>query len=1011
MISTRTRQVNRISSDARIDTSRAINFFFNGKRYQGYQGDTLASALLANGVKVVGRSFKYSRPRGIVGHGAEEPNAIVQINSGRLTIPNLKATQIELYEGLEANSVNGWPSVEFDLMSIFGCFRRMMPPGFYYKTFMYPAKFWMLYEKFIRKAAGLGRSPSQFDPDIYDKLNQHTDILVIGAGPSGMLAAREAARAGARVIIVDEQNEFGGSMLASSKTIDGLKASSWIEKVVGELKKNKNVLMLSRSTAFGFYDHNFVAVTERRTDHLGASAPGLCRERIHRVRAKQVILATGALERPLVFAHNDIPGVMQASSVSAYIIRYGVAPGNRLLLFTNNDNAYQSAIDWHRAGRQVVAIVDSRRNLRGTMYETVCALGINVKSGHAVIEAEGGKRVKSARIALLSAQGTEIEGRAESVDCDLIACSGGWSPAIHLSSHTGSKPVWDESICGFVPGPTKENILSVGACNGEYSLSGCLSNAAETGLSAAESAGYRISSFEVPYFQVEEPEVHPQEAIFLIPHDKGISRAPSQFVDMQLDVTADSIEIAVREGFESVEHIKRYTALGFGTDQGKLSNVNGIGILAKMLGRSISEIGTTVFRPAYTPTTFGAIAGRDVGNLFDPERLTAIHRWHEENGAKFEDVGQWKRPWFYPRGSESMEEAVNRECMSVRNGVGILDASTLGKIDIQGPDAAEFLTRVYTNSFLNLAPGKCRYGVMLKEDGMIFDDGVCTCLGSNHYLMFTTTGGAAKVLSWLELWRQTEWPELKVYFTSVTDHWGTITVNGPDARKVLQQVCVGTNLDNDSFPFMEWRDAVVAGVDARIFRISFTGELSFEINVPAHYSRHVWEVLIDAGESFDITPYGTEAMHVLRAEKGFMIVGQDTDGSMTPHDMGMGWVVNKSKEFSFIGKRSLDRSDMLRKNRKQFVGLKTIESSKMLPEGGQLVFDSNDKIPMSMQGHVTSSYYSPILGYPIALGVVKGGFGRMGQIVYCPLADGNSIPAEIVSAVFYDSDGARQNVE
>ena len=1010
MITTQRAQINPITSDARIDTSRAINFFFNGKRYQGYLGDTLASALLANGVNVVGRSFKYSRPRGIVSHGAEEPNAIVQINAGKLTIPNLKATQVELYEGLKANSVNGWPNVEFDLMSIFGWFRRMMPPGFYYKTFMYPAKFWMVYERFIRKAAGLGRSPMQFDPDSYDKLNQHTDILVVGAGPSGMLAAREAARTGARVIIVDEQNEFGGSLLASTQTIDGVKASSWVKNLMAELTKNKNVLMLPRSTAFGFYDHNFVAVIERRTDHLGDSASGLCRERIHRVRAKQIILATGALERPLVFAHNDIPGVMLASSVSNYLIRYGVAPGNRLLLFTTNDNAYQTAIDWYQSGREVVAIVDSRRNLSGAMYEAACELGIEVKSGHAVIEAEGGKRVRSARVASLSRQGNKIDSLVEKLDCDLIACSGGWSPTIHLSSHTGSKPVWNESISGFVSGSSREDLLLVGACNGEYSLTGCLANGAEVGCRAAESAGYQISAIETPRFQVEEFEELPQQTIFLVPHDKGISRAPSSFVDMQLDVTADSIEIAVREGFESIEHIKRYTALGFGTDQGKLSNVNGIGILAQMLGRSISEIGTTVFRPAYTPTTFGAIAGRDVGALFDPERLTAIHRWHEENGAKFEDVGQWKRPWFYPRASESMEEAVHRECIAVRNGVGILDASTLGKIDIKGPDAAEFLSRVYTNSFLTLARGKCRYGVMLKEDGMIFDDGVCACLGPNHYLMFTTTGGAAQVLAWLELWRQTEWPELRVYCTSVTDHWGTVTLSGPDSRRVLEAVCAGIDLDNDSFPFMEWRDAIIAGVDARIFRISFTGELSFEINMPAHHARHIWEALMDSGEAYDITPYGTETMHVLRAEKGFMIVGQDTDGSMTPYDMGLGWVVNKSKEFSFLGKRSLDRSHMLRKDRKQFIGLKTIEGSKMLPEGGQLIFDPEEQIPMSMQGHVTSSYYSPSLGHPIALGVIKGGFSRMGQIVYCPQPNGEIISAEIVNSVFYDGDGARQNV-
>ena len=479
---------------------------------------------------------------------------------------------------------------------------------------------------------------------------------------------------------------------------------------------------------------------------------------------------------------------------------------------------------------------------------------------------------------------------------------------------------------------------------------------------------------------------------------------------MQLDVTAAAIELAAREGYESVEHAKRYTAMGFGTDQGKLGNINGIAILANALGQTISETGTTMFRPAYTPTTFGAIAGRDIGALFDPERYTAMHRWHQEHGAIWENVGQWKRPWYFPQQSEHMHAAVNRECLAVRNSVGILDASTLGKIDIQGPDAAEFITRIYTNSYLKLAIGKCRYGVMLKEDGMIFDDGVTACLAENHYLMFTTTGGAAGVLAWLELWQQTEWPDLQVYFTSVTDHWATATVTGPNARKVIAKVCDDIDLSNDNFAFMDWRDGTVAEIKARLFRISFTGELSYEVNVPAHYGRFIWEKLLEAGKEFDITPYGTETMHVLRAEKGFIIVGQDTDGSVTPHDMNMSWVIAKNKTFSFLGKRSLERSDSLRDQRKQLVGLKTREPQQVLPEGAQIVNDPNQQLPMAMQGHVTSSYYSANLGHSIALAVVKGGLNRLGETVYCPLADGRILAAEIVSSVFYDPEGARQHV-
>jgi len=1004
-------QINRLNTGARTDNTTRINFTYNGKQMQGVAGDTLASALLANGVNVVGRSFKYSRPRGIVGHGAEEPNAIMQIGSGSATVPNLKATQVELYEGLESASVNGWPNVNFDLMSITGWFGRMMPPGFYYKTFMYPAKLWMTYEHFIRKAAGLGSAPVQDDPDSYDKLNQHCDVLVVGAGPAGLVAAREAARAGARVIIADEQNEFGGSLLASTNNIDGQPATSWVDELVAELEGFSNVQTLPRSTVFGYYDHNFLGILQRRTDHLGISADSGSRQRLHRVRAKRVILATGAFERPLVFAQNDIPGVMQASSVSTYINRYGVAPGNRMILFTTNDSAYQTAIDWHRAGRAVVAVVDSRCAPSGEIVAAAKEMGIRVIAGSGVIEAQGGKRVRRALVAPLNTDGTEIAGAVEKLACDLIACSGGWSPAIHLSSHTGAKPVWDESIIGFKPGQSVQKEHSAGACGGTYSLAGCIAEGASAGAEAAKLAGCGDGTVHFPMPQIKEYSEQPAQALFLVPHTKAPSRAPSQFVDMQLDVSASGIELAVREGFKSVEHIKRYTAMGFGTDQGKLGNINGMAILANALGQSIEQTGTTIFRPSYSPTTFGAIAGADVGALFDPERYTAMHRWHQEQGAEFEDVGQWKRAWYFPQTGESMQDAVNRECLAVRNSVGILDASTLGKIDIQGPDAAEFITRMYTNSYLKLVPGKCRYGVMLKEDGMIFDDGVCACIGDNHYLMFTTTGGAAGVLAWLELWQQTEWPDLKVYFTSVTDHWTTATITGPNARKVLAKVCDDIDLANDAFQFMDWRDGTVAGVAARVFRISFTGELTYEINVPAHYGRYIWEALIAAGEEFNITPYGTESMHVLRAEKGFIIVGQDTDGSMTPADMNMDWVVGKNKTFSFIGKRSLQRSDSVRENRKQLVGLKTVDGAQVLPEGAQVVFNPEEKIPMSMQGHVTSSYFSANLGHSIALAVVKGGHGMKGKTVYCPLADGRTIAAEIVSSVFYDPKGERQNVE
>ena len=1003
-------QVNRLAAGGRVDRSKQLAFTFNGRAYSGVEGDTLASALLANGVDVVGRSFKYGRPRGIVGHGAEEPNAIVQLGSGAETVPNLRATQVELYEGLEANSVTGWPSVDFDLMGVMGAFGRLMPPGFYYKTFMRPKKLWMTYEHFIRKAAGLGKAPTQADPDSYDKLNQHCDVLIVGAGPAGLVAAREAAHSGARVIIADEQSEFGGSLLGSMQSVGERPVTDWIASLVAELQACDNVELLPRSTVFGYYDHNFLAILERRTDHLGITSVNGARQRLHRVRAKQVVLATGAFERPLVFANNDVPGVMLASSVATYVNRYGVTPGSKLVLFTTNDEAYSTAISWHEAGREVVAVVDSRPEPTGALVEAAATLGIDVIVGHGVIEVAGSKRVTAAVIAPLNEQGSAITGASRRLNCDLVASSGGWSPAIHLSSHTGTRPQWSDDVVGFVPGESRQQERSAGAARGSYTLQGCMEEGAGAGAEAAQRAGFGDGVVQFVAPAIDEPVQKPQQALFLIPHTKSTSRAPGQFVDFQLDVTAAGIELAAREGYESVEHVKRYTAMGFGTDQGKLGNINGLAILSRALGQSIPETGTTIFRPSYTPTTFGAIAGRDVKALFDPERYTAAHRWHEKHGAVWEDVGQWKRPWYFPRAGESMHEAVNRECLAVRNSVGMLDASTLGKIDIQGPDAAEFLNRVYTNAYLKLAPGKCRYGLMLKEDGMVFDDGVTACLGENHYLMFTTTGGAAGVLSWLELWQQTEWPEMEVYFTSVTDHWATATITGPNARKVIEKACDDIDLSAEAFKFMDWRDGTVAGVKARVFRISFTGELSYEVNVPAHHGRHVWEKLYEAGREFGITPYGTETMHVLRAEKGFIIVGQDTDGSMTPQDMNMDWVVGKKKDFSFIGQRGLSREDCQREKRKQLVGLKTLDPKTVLPEGSQIVNDPNQALPMTMQGHVTSSYYSAHLGHSIALAVVKGGLGRMGEVVHCPQADGHAIAAEIVSSVFYDPKGERQNV-
>lgn len=1011
------RQANRLAKGGRIDRSRPLNFSFNGKTLQGYEGDTLASALLANGVDIVNRSFKYSRARGIVAAGAEEPNAVVQLGGRDAEqVPNVRATQQALYNGLEARSTNGWPGVKIDLMGVVGKMGgRFMPPGFYYKTFMKPASMWMTYEKYIRKGAGLGRSPTERDPDIYDHLNQYCDVLVIGAGAAGLAAALAAGQSGVRVIVADEQEEMGGSLLDSRETLDGRGAALWVSDALEALAAMPNVLLLPCTTANGYHDHNFVTLLERKTDHLAITAPlreghKPARLRMHRVRAKRVVLATGALERPLVYAGNDIPGNMLAGAVSTYIHRYAVVPGNKLVLTTSNDHAYRAALDWHDSGKEVVAIVDARTAPDGEWVRQARGKGIRIITGSAVIEAVGSTRVRSVQVAKIDVERFQITGEILTLECDTVASSGGYSPVIHLASHTGGRPVWREDILGFVP-PAVKGMLVAGGARGVYRLDEVLNDGGLAGSTAAEATGANTSAIHLP--KVVAKREGAAIALYQIPHTKTTLRAPKQFVDLQNDVTAASIELATREGFESIEHIKRYTVMGFGTDQGKLGNINGMAIAARLLGRTVPEVGTTVFRPNYTPVAFGAVTGRHCAELFQPERYTAIHQWHKDRGAKFEDVGQWKRPWYYPLTlhgkTETLHEAVARECRAVREGVGILDASTLGKIDIQGPDAREFLERVYTNKWAKLPVGRVRYGLMCRDDGMVMDDGTTSCLGKNHFLMTTSTGNAAAVLEWLELWHQTEWPELQVYFNSVTDHWATITLSGPKSRQLLADVC-NIDLARENFKFMDWREGVVAGVPARVFRISFTGELTYEINVQANYARHVWETLFQHGSKYTLTPYGTETMHVLRAEKGFIIAGQDTDGSMTPMDLGMQWCVANDKPFSWIGKRSHMRSEIRREDRKQLVGLRPKETGIVLEEGAQIIMDPHHAIPIPMIGHVTSSYYSPTLNSGFALAVVVGGHQRLGETVWLASNDGKFHQAEIVNPVFVDPEGARQNV-
>lgn len=1003
----------RLASGGRIDRSKPISFRFNGRTYGGFAGDTLASALLANGVHLVARSFKYHRPRGIVAAGAEEPNALVQLGSGARSEPNVRATQIELVEGLVAKSQNCWPSVGFDMGALGDRLSRLLPAGFYYKTFMWPASFWMRYEYFIRHAAGLGTVPKGRDPDRYDKTFAHCDVLVVGAGPAGLAAAAAAGQSGARVMLAEQDSEPGGALLGESdQTIDGKTALDWVAEVRAQLAAQEETTVLTRTTALAYFDHNLVVLLERVTDHLPTPPEELPRQRLWILRAKQVVLATGALERPLVFRDNDRPGILLAGACRTYINRYGVKPGTRAVVFTNNDSAYGAALDMAAAGIEIAAVVDQRPDPKGPATERAEAAGLPLRAGHTLVATRGDRRVtqvQAARIGDGDTGSVGILGTPETLDCDLVALSGGWNPTIHLFSQSRGKVRFDPDLGCFLPERSVQAERSAGACNGRFGLAACLAQGAAAGRDAAAAAGFKTGRRKARAPRARDEGYLPARWLWSGPGDKSAGAHEKCFVDLHNDVTAADLHLAVREGYRSIEHVKRYTTTGMGPDQGKTGNVNAIGIIAEALGRPIPEVGVTTFRPPYTPVTFAAYAGRDTGALFEPVRKTPIHAWHERSRVVFENVGLWRRPWYYPRAGETMDQAVNREVRAVRDSLGIFDATTLGKIDIQGADAVSFLNRIYTNAWTKLEVGRCRYGLMLGEDGMVLDDGVTARLGARHFLMTTTTGNAAAVLAHLEEYLQTEWPELEVFLTSVTELFATVSIAGPNARRLLAELCDEIDLSGAALPHMACAQGAVAGIPARVFRISFTGETGYEINVAAGSGLALWQALMTAGEKYGITPYGTEAMHVLRAEKGYIIVGQDTDGSVTPLDLGMDWILSKTKDF--IGKRSLARPDMQKPDRKQLVGLRSETATEVLPEGAQLVERVPDRpprpTPVPMIGHVTSSYHSPNLGHAIALALVQGGRARLGERLYAPLADGRTLACTVTAPVFLDPEGER----
>lgn len=976
----------RTASGGAIDRGRTLSFSFDGRKYVGNPGDTLASALIANGVRLVGRSFKYHRPRGILSAGCEEPNALVMLGSGAFREPNIRATVAELYEGLVAKPQNAWPSLRYDAGALNSFLSPLFPAGFYYKTFIGgPRNIWTkLYEPVIRRMAGLGVAPQDIDPDRYDKRHANCDVLVIGAGAAGLAAANAAAAKGARVLLIDEQAAPGGALKASAERIDGIDAPAWAIEAAREFEANGNCRLLRRTTVFGRYDHGMAMAVERITHHdPSISGP---RERLWQIRAKAIIIATGAHEQPLLFGNNDLPGIMLAHAGLTYARHYGALVGRRIVVGTTGDSGHVAAKALADAGAEIVAILDAR-------HSPIKDHDLPVLSSAAIFKAQGRGTLKGVDIVTAG-------GNTRRLSCDAILMNGGWQPALHLHSHCGGQSRYDESLRCFVPANAVSNVISVGGCSGVFALGPCLSEGRAAGASAAlmTRSGALGSASPLPADSKVGP---PAEPLFVAPF------APKSFVDYQNDVTGADIDLAAREGFVSVEHLKRYTTTGMATDQGKLSNLNAMSRMAGHLGVAPGMVGTTTFRPPYTPVAFGTLAGVDIGCFMDPVRYTPMHGWHESHGAVFENVGQWKRAHYYPKAGETMAETVRRECRAVRERVGMFDASTLGKIDIRGPDAAKFLNLVYTNAWSKLEIGRCRYGLMLSDDGMVMDDGVTIRTGPDRYLMTTTTGNAAPVMEHLEDLLQTEWPDLKVFLTSVTEHWAASVVTGPLARQVLEQVVTAVDLSNEAFPHLAMREGQVAGLPVRIYRISFTGELSFEVHVSAEHGLAVWTHLFEAGRAFGVTPYGTEATHVLRADKGYIIIGQETDGTVTPIDLGLNWAISKSKG-DFIGKRSLARPHLMDPERKQLVGLRPVDNRTVLAEGAQLTDDETTALPVPMIGYVTSSYWSDAAEGPIALALLRNGRLRHGQVVQACHA-GKTTACRVCPPIFYDASGERIN--
>lgn len=948
----------------RIDRSRRIHFTWAGKAYTGFAGDTLASALLASGVRLVGRSFKYHRPRGLIAAGLDEPNFIVQLERDAQTIPNLKATYVELYEGLDASPVNAWPSLEFDLMAVSGLFKRFIPAAFYYKTFMWPD--WKLFEPLIRKAAGLGRSPRLPDPDSYAQTSAHVDVLVVGGGTAGLAAALHAARSGQSVMLVTGGTHWGGRMAGAPDAVEGEAADSWITRAVEALAAMPNVTLKARTLATGQYDHGMVALCERLTDHLPVGKRPGARQRLWRVRASEIVLATGAIERPLVFRGNDIPGVMLADAARAYLHRFGVVAGRDIVVATTTDSAWAAAFDLAESGARVSAIVDARKTPPAGLVARAQAMGIPVHSGMAPAAALGGRAVRAVRIGRVTGSG-RIEGTTLTLPCDTVLMSGGWNPAVQLHSQGAGRLRYDTANGAFLP-LDADSHRSVGAAAGDFA---------------------QESTPATPLWSISETAEPDAQA----------------WVDFQNDVTAADVALAARENFRSVEHLKRYTTLGMASDQGKTSNVNGIGILGTLLDKPMEAIGTTKFRPPTDPTPFGVFAGHRVGEGLRPRRRLPMNDWHVCAGALMDEYGGWMRPAAYPQPAETEADAVCREVLAVRSGVGLFEASPLGKIEVKGPDAAAFLDRMYVNRISTLKPGRCRYAIMLTENGTVFDDGVVTRLAPDHFLVGTTSGHVAAVTEGLREWLQCEWTTMRVLVEDVTSCWAVANIAGPKARDLLGALDPDFDISGTAFPHMSARQGHVCGIPARIARVSFTGELSYEIAVPLRQAGRLWAALTRAGALHGMTPFGVEALMTMRIEKGFLHIGSDTDGTTLPQDIGFGSIMAKKSD-DFVGRRSAHRPDGLRTDRRSLVGLEVADGDPTPLGIGAHVLPAGTVRPQPGEGWVTSSTWSPTLKAPLALAMVERGQERMGESVR--IWDlGAWRNARITSLCRHDPEGAR----